>query len=556
MIENIRKYKGLIILGLVVVIIALVLGLRDNLFSSAGGRPALKIDGRTYSDAEFNHLGSGAYELTSSLVRSGDFSLYQFLMGLTAGAASQEDAVEKFFIGRMIIRRAAEEFGIHPGQEEISSFIRGLRTFAGEDQKFSEENYRRFIDKGIGRLGLTEGDFRDLIADILASGKINSIVGSGLAVSRDIAARNLALDNQQIDGELARLDLEPYEAEIQPTEEEIKTYWETIQDAFTTEPTRKFTYVIVTPDMPADDTSADDDKPSIADATLSDEAKKEAEKKKAEEKAKKAAELAEARRKKQIETDSLVDDFTFNLEEQKGSGFEELAAKNNWQVKTTELFPQSKPPADLDVNLRSSSRGGKAVDELFRIEPTSDPVSKLSQPIAIGENQWLVARLEGEEKSRPKTYEEAKDEARAQYISEKAADAMKTAANEALGKIKSSLAAGKSFADAAKEAGITETKSFSKVTSAYRPDAATEPKNLFDACRNIDPGNFAEPVIEADRAFLLHVAKREVVKNENADTLLDSEVKSRSRQNETIAYSSWMASRIEAAKVEQLYKAH
>ncbi len=191
---------------------------------------------------------------------------------------------------------------------------------------------------------------------------------------------------------------------------------------------------------------------------------------------------------------------------------------------------------------------------MFRIEPTSDPLSKFSQPIAIGENQWLVARLDGEEKSRPKTYEEAKDEARAQYIAEKAAEAMKTAANEAVTKIKAALAAGKSFADAAKEAGIAETKAFTKVNSTYRPDAATEPKNLFEAARNIDPGALADVITEADRAFILHVAKREVVKEANAATRLDSEVTARANENETIAFTGWITDRTEAAKVEQLYK--
>ena len=81
----------------------------------------------------------------------------------------------------------------------------------------------------------------------------------------------------------------------------------------------------------------------------------------------------------------MVDDFSFELEENEGNGFEELAAENKWEVVTTELFAQSTPPKDLDVDLRASSRGGKAVDELFRIEITSDPVSKISQPIAIGE---------------------------------------------------------------------------------------------------------------------------------------------------------------------------
>ena len=131
---------------------------------------------------------------------------------------------------------------------------------------------------------------------------------------------------------------------------------------------------------------------------------------------------------------------------------------------------------------------------------------------------------------------------------------MKAAANEAVTKIKASLAAGKSFADAAKEAGIAETKGVTKVTSTYRPDPATEPKNLFETARNIDPGSIADVIVEADRAFILHVVKREVVKEANAAERLDSEVKARASENETIAFMGWIAARTEAAKVEQLYK--
>lgn len=555
MIENIRKYRGLIILGLVVVVIALVVGLQSSSVSSGtGGRAILKIGGRTYNDKEFQNLGSGAFELTSGLARSGDFGLYQFLMGLSSGATTQEDAVEKFFIGRMIVRQAKSKFGVYPGEEEISAYIRSLRAFADPDGNFDENIYRRFVEKSIGRLGMTETDLRDLASDVLASQKINAIVGTGLGVNREIVAQGLALDNEQIEGSLASLSIDPYEAKIEPTDDEIKAYWEIIQDAFTTEPTRKFTYIIATPDMPADLTEETDEAESIADAAATDEAKQAAEKKKTEEKAKKTAELAETRRKKQHEIDALVDDFTFSLEEQKGEGFEELAAANKWEVKTTELISQSKPPADLNVKLRASSRGGMAIDELFRIEPTTDPISKLSPPIAIGENQWLVARLDEEVVSRPKTYEEAKIEARAQYIAEKAAEAMKTAADEAVEKIKASLTAGKTFAEAAKEAGIEETKSFSKVNSTYRPDPTSEPRNLFETCRNIDPGSLAELITEADRNFIVYVAKREVVKEADAATRLDAQVKSSASQNETLAFASWIAAQTEAAKVEQLYR--
>ena len=244
----------------------------------------------------------------------------------------------------------------------------------------------------------------------------------------------------------------------------------------------------------------------------------------------------------------------FQLEEQKGAGFEELAKANGWEVKTSELFTLAEPPADLAVTLRSSSRGGKAADELFRIIESSDPFSKISEAIAIGENQWIVARLDAEEKSRPKTYEEARADARAQYISEKAGEALKAAADEAVTKINTLVSSGKSFADAAKEAGITQVTEFSAINSTYRPNGENEPQNLFEATRAVTPGSLAEVIIESDRAFVIHVAKRELVKEENFAARIDGEVTSRTNENETVAFVSWLTARTEAAQVEQLYK--
>jgi hypothetical protein len=553
MIENLRKYTGLIIVIFVILFISFFFMDTSSVRNLGSGHPVMKIAGRTYSDKEFNTLGNSSLELTSSLARSGDFGLYQFLMGLSAGATSQNDAAEKFFTGRMILRQAKEEFGISPGEEEISAYLKSLRAFAGPDQKFSPEVYSNFIEKGMGRLGMTEKDLRDLASDVLASKKMNSIIGSGLGVDRDTIARSLALENQQITGYLAKLELTPFEEKIQPTEDEIRKYWESISDSFTTEVRRKFTYVVATPVMPPDIVEKDAPE-SIADATASEEVKAAAKKKKDEEKAKRAAALNDERRKKQLELDALVDDFLFNLEQQKGAGFEELAKANGWEVKTTELFARSAAPKDLDVKMRSSSRGGNAVDQLFLIKETADPFSKISEAIAIGENQWIVARIDGEEKSRTKTFEEARADARAQLIAEKAAEAMKTAANEAVTKIRVLLAAGKSFPDAAKEAGIAETKAFTSIISTYRPDQASEPSNLFEAARNIDPGTIADIITESDRAFILYVEKREVVKAADSAAKIDAEVTSRTTENETIAFTSWIAAQTEAAKVEQLYK--
>jgi hypothetical protein len=549
MIENIRKYTGLMIVVFVILFISFFF-LDSSSMRGLGSAGVIKIDGRVYSEKEFRRLGSSSLDLTQGLARSGDFGLYSFLMTMTGDAVDENDAVKKFFVSRMIVRKAADEFGIHPASAEINTYLRSMRAFAGQDGEFSEESYRTYIDKGMGRLGMTENDLRELVTDVMTSKKLNDIIGSGLSANRDFIAKNLAFQNQQITGELARLELAAYEEGIEPTEEEIKAYWENIQDAFMTEPLRKYSYIIATPKALGEPAEEEEVPETLEEAAMTEEQKAEANKKKEEERAKKAAKLADERRANQLVLDQLVDDFLYDLEQQKGSGFEELAKENGWEVKTTELFAQSNAPEDLALALRSSSSGGKAVDELFRMEKTSDPFSQISEGIAVGENQWIVARLDGEEKSRPKTYAEARNDARAQLIEEKAVAALKAAADAAATKIKESIAAGKSFADAAKEAGIEETHAFKEVTSAYRPDGANEPPNLFEATRTVEPGALAEIITESDRAFIIHVAKREVVKAENPEQALSVEVTSQSNNNETIAFIAWMRERTAAAKVE------
>ncbi|MFT3991820.1 MAG: peptidylprolyl isomerase [Luteolibacter sp.] len=520
MIENIQKFRGVLIVLLVVAALAFVFGdYSRSTHGLTGGRAVLKISDREYTDKEVQKLGVNGTQLAVGLAQAGDESIYLFLLGLSGQATSEEQANFNFFTGRMLLRQAQIDYGIYPSQDKISEFIKNLRAFAGPDGKFSEENYRTFIEKRIGRLGLTENDLRELASDILVSQTLQQILGKGLTTNAASLAAESALDRQQITAEIARLDLAPYLEKIKSSDDEVQAYWKTLQDSFVTEPKRKFSYVIVSPsigELPSD-----------------------------------AAAAAEVKRKAQLKVGSQVDDFLFSLEEQKGSGFDELARKNGWEVKTTGFFPLSAPPKELDVALRASSTNGKAVTPLFAITETSDPYSKISEALAIGENQWLVARLDGEEKSRPKTFEEAREDARVQYIAEKAAEALKASATEASTKIKAALSSGKSFADAAKEAGFTDVKTLPLITSTYRP-TGDEPQNLFAATRAVDPGSITEPQLDPTGANILYVAKREVAKDKDAQARLDQELASRNSANENLAFAAWLAARTDAANVQQL----
>jgi hypothetical protein len=545
MIENLRKYTGLIIVLFVLVLIGFLFMDTSTMRSGGGGKPYMKVAGRSYTDKEFSNLGASAYQLTQSLAQSGDFPLYTFLFGMSGDAQSQDEAMQNFFSSRMLLRAAKEEFGIYPGEEEIDSFIRKLRAFTGPDGEFSQEQYRNFIEKGIGRLGLTEGDIRVLASDVIAQAKLAKILGAGLTANRDAVAKNSALGGQRIAVDIARLDLDPIEEKISPSEEEIKAHWETTKDAFKTPEKRKYTYLIAKPTIPADPAEI---AALAADAT--EEAKAEHEKAKAA----RAAEIAEKRRKAQLETGGKADDFLYQLESQKDLSFDKLAEKEGWELKTTELFALADAPAELKAALRASSTQGTAADELFRMVVTSDPLSKISPAIAIGEDEWLIARLDETEKVRVQTYEEARAEARARLIGEQAAAALKKATAEASEKIKAALAGGKGFADAAKEAGITiETVSLTEVSAGYQGDTTKVPSGLFETAKYTDPGALTEPVIESDRAFIIHVGKREIVKQENAETALEAEIRRAEEATRIAAFNSWLTAKTEAAGIEMLY---
>lgn len=557
MIENIRKYTGLMIVVFVLLFVSFLLLDTSTVQSVGGGGAVIRVDGRSYNEKEFRRIGTNGYELAQQMLRLGDFSVYQFLIAATAEATGNNDEAEKFFATRILLRKAADDYGIHPPAEEISTRIRSMRMFAGPDGDFDARTYGTFIERGIGRLGMTESDVREFVADLIIFDKLGEIVGAGLTPARDTLARNLAFQNQQISGALARIDLTPFELDVDPTDDEVLEFWENLRDAFVTEPRRRFTYVIASPDFPpGTEDPEDDDEPaeSLADAFLSDAQRAERAAEREAERAAKAADRADLRRKAQLASDSTVDDFLFRLEQEKGATFEGLAEEMGLEVRTSEFFPLSGPPADLAVTIRQSSRGGTAADELFRMITTADPFSKISPAIPIGETDWIVARLDEIEPSRPKEFAEASAEARALLIEENAVAAMTAAAREAHEKIAAAIAEGTPFAEAAQAAGIEEIHSFDAITGMHQPDPANEPRELFEQARTVTPGTLADVVIEADRAFILHVAKREIIRDENADRSLDMEVANITRANQTTAVAAWLRDRTRSAAVQPLWR--
>ncbi len=546
MIENLRKYTGLIIVLFVLVIIGFIFMDTSTMRASQGGSPYLKVGGRTYDSAEFQKTGKAGFELTQSLMQSGDFQFYGFIIALTGQADSQEQAEENFFVNRLLLRDAKEEFGVHPGEDEIDGFIKKMRIFAGDDGSFSQEKYRNFIERGIGRLGLMEEDVRRLASDVIAQKKLSEILGSGLTTPTEIVEKQNALDQQKIAVEVAMLEMAPVKEKIKVTEDEVKSYWETIRDAFRTPEKRSFTYFIAKPELGEEPAALE---PLAEDA--SDEEKAAFEEKNTA----RTAEIEDAKRVAQLDLDKKVDNFLLRLEDQEDSAFEESAKKEGWELVTSEPFAVDSPPEELAQPLRSSSAQGTAADELFKMVITDDPISKISPAIAVGENEWVLAHYEKTVDSRVKTFEEAKEDAEKRLIEEKSSAALKKAGEEAAEAIKAAMEDGKSFAAAAEAAGIeAPVEEVSDVTANYQGDTEKVPGNLFEAVKYTDADTLEGPVLEAERAFLIYVESREVIDTPEAASSIESQVSQAAEANKIAAFMAWLNSRMEAANVQPLYQ--
>lgn len=585
MIEKIHRYRTLLILGLVLAAAALVFGdfYGGRQASATGARKVLGVAGKTYDSREFHKLAVAPVMLGRRMMGMGDFSFFQFVFELARDATSEDEQYEKFFIGRIILRNARDEFGIHPGEKEVSDFIRNMRAFAadtpapqpGTPPPFDEAKYKAFVEKTLGPLGITENDFLDLATDMLALSKLKTILSSGIVADRAAEELKSILSRQTIVAELARFDLNDFDAKIDPTEEEIKAYWEPIKDGFTTEERRRFTYVLVSPVFPPEP-ERDEPQETIADAAASDEEKAAARKQREDDFQLKQAAHADEKREIQKLTDQQVDEFYNRLSDhlgvQDGLTLEQLVAEyaarneelanagenarhSKWELHTTDLFTLAQPPAEINLDIRSSSRGGKVPDVLFAIHPTAEEASRFGSAIPVGDGQWLVARLDAEEKAREMTFAEARAEVRAKLIEERATADMKAAAEDAMTKIKEAVTAGRSFVEAAAEAGAKDPKVITDLTQARRPPPdSREPANLFQTASKVDPGAFADIITDNESAFILRVVRREVTKEPNLDALVTSSLNNANITHQTLIFDTWLNAQVEAAKVDHLYR--
>lgn len=533
MIENLRKYPGVIIAALVAVFIGFLLMDSQRFFRQSGAN-SVKVGDVTYDINEFQRLGPSSRKLSFQL------NMRDFSMALVDPNSTSEDSAEKsFFANRILLQQAGRSFGIEPGEEEIATYLRERSPFADSDptdptkKKFNKENYDSFIKNSLGKSGLSEKDLFNLVKDYLIYEKVAKTVAGSLEVNRDELRKTYQSFRQRITASYATINLSDYASKENPSEEDVKKFWEERKDSFVTENRRKFSYVIASPVYPDDAKEAP--KPPVAQNGQPAPEPSEADK-----------QITEKRRRAELKVAADMDDLLTKIDNSSGGEFENAVNAAGWKLLSTDLFTPTTLPNELQSLIPRKT--SKTLSELlFGLKTTFDPLSKFTVSFPVGEADWLIARLDAEEEVRVKTYEEAKEEARKQLIDKNAREALKKAADEMQAKIKEAVKGGKSFADAAKEQNLS-VLTVGPMGNGEAPAGHLHAKEIFTAAQYANPGELTDNVSIETGTLLVICDKREIYKDENFESMIDNGVEYTKTSLRIQAFQAWLSEQSASAK--------
>jgi hypothetical protein len=223
--------------------------------------------------------------------------------------------------------------------------------------------------------------------------------------------------------------------------------------------------------------------------------------------------------------------------------FAELAKKHGATVgETKDFFSPDAVPAELE----GSEQIGEAAFKLTKENPYTPHIS-------LEKGTYVLQLLEIKPPEQRK-FEDARKEVEDQMISAKADELAQAKAKEVRPKLAEAMKGGKSFADAAKELGLTVV---------VNPTAAATqrgPRGEFDqvitpAAAKLAPGEISEVVTAPsnDAALIVHVDYRSPIDEKQMDAAREGVAQQIEGTTRYLVFQNWLAERGRAAGLGKLF---
>ena len=480
--------------------ITIVIIIAFGVFFTPGNRSAratldrgFRIYGHHYTREELERRGRGFGVAMYA-------GLQELLVGLTGNPYS-EQASSDFIFNSFILDHEAKRLGITVNDNEVADAIAKLRPFQTSGA-YDPSKYQAFVENVLKPRGFTETRLEDLVRDQLRLKKLVTLVGSTLEVTPSELRTAYVQNNQKMNTSILRFDLADFKAAVQPTDAEIEKVFKEREKSYTTGEKRVVSYVKL------DLNEAD--------------------------KALKGKEQMEARQA----LANRANDFGQDLLKE-GAQFAEVAKKYNLTVKTTPEFTAEKAPQDLATVPNAAA----AAFMLTEKDPISDAL-----PSGDG---YCMLHLDKVTPNRPLTLEEARPQMIEQIKSERGGAALTSKGNESRTRIAAAMKAGKSFTDAAQEAGL-KVESFPAFSLAEPVEDKPDAQAILAKSVELADGEMSDFVPAEGGGLIIHLDKRDPIDEAQFKKEEPTLITQTRSQKEFVAFIEWLQSRRKFANVESM----
>lgn len=138
-----------------------------------------------------------------------------------------EEAELNIAVNRAVLQQEAAQLGIAPSREQIDAYIQAMPAFRKSDGSFDQALYHRMSGtyKGVAN-NAQEAAFRSLVADVMVWEVLTAMLTDDLRYQGKSTSALIDAMTQKLSGKTAWLPASAVSAPADPSEEEIKAYWD------------------------------------------------------------------------------------------------------------------------------------------------------------------------------------------------------------------------------------------------------------------------------------------------------------------------------------------
>jgi len=410
-----------------------------------------------------------------------------------------EQVQPDFVFNLLVLRHELEKNGIYVSDDEAREAFRNLDALKNQEGKF-DPNRAEFIQNQLGSMGFRLPDLYDLMRDWVGMKKLIALVSGNIVAQQQLSNTFYANAYQNIKASSIPFARETYQKDVKVPDEEISKYFEEKKDTYKTEEKRALEYVyFANPDT---------------------------------------EKLSTEERTKAVNSNAeKINNFAIAVIAP-NANFEEEAKKAGVEVKKLPAFAQSAPPEAFKEESR-------LIQDIFNNVPAERPVSDPVQ----GSKGFYIFKVTEVMSPAPQKLEDVKEKIRETLVAQKADEAMTKAVNEARQKLEESIKGGKSFTEAAKEAGLSP-QTLPDFTPANPPADLSNGFAIAQAAAQVPAKSFAEPVQADNGLLLVYVNEKSLYKRDDSATLKTQFSDGVSRNVQLSVFRAWFERRREESKLD------